>query len=106
MPNLGRPPRRLVILHLEGVIQEVPAPGAPVLAGAREVGRAGTVVRHHELGVVALALVKRSVAGDTALTVAGSTAVIDPDDLVEEAEDTREAARERVRAIRSATIGR
>jgi folate-binding Fe-S cluster repair protein YgfZ len=77
-----------------------------VLAGAREVGRVGTVVRHHELGVVGLALVKRSVGADTALTVAGSTAAIDPDDLAEEADDTREAARDRVRAVRSATIGR
>ena len=104
--NLGRPPRRLVLLHLDGVSEQLPAPGSPVLAGAREVGRVGTVVRHHELGVVALALVKRSVGGETALTVAGSTAAIDPDDLVEEADDTREAARDRVRAVRSATIGR
>jgi folate-binding protein YgfZ len=104
--NLGRPPRMLVRLHLDGVSEELPAPGTPVLAGTREVGRVGTVARHHELGVVALALVKRSVRGDTALTVGGSTAAIDPDDLVEEADDTREAARERVRAVRSATIGR
>jgi tRNA-modifying protein YgfZ len=104
--NLGRPPRRLVLLHLDGVSEQLPAPGAPVLAGAREVGRVGTVVRHHELGVVGLALVKRSVGADTALTVAGSTAAIDPDDLAEEADDTREAARDRVRALRSATIGR
>jgi folate-binding protein YgfZ len=104
--NLGRPPRRLVLLHLDGVREDLPAPGTPVLAGAREVGRVGTVVRHYELGVVALALVKRSVAGDAALTVAGSTAAIDPDDLVDEADDTREAARARVRAVRSATIGR
>jgi tRNA-modifying protein YgfZ len=104
--NLGRPPRRLVLLHLDGVSEELPTAGTPVLAGAREVGRVGTVVRHYELGVVALALVKRSVAGDAALTVAGSAAAIDPDDLVEEADDTREAARERVRAVRSATIGR
>jgi tRNA-modifying protein YgfZ len=104
--NLGRPPRRLVLLHLDGVSEQLPAPGSPVLAGAREVGRVGTVVRHHELGVVALALVKRSVRGETALTVAGSTAAIDPDDLVEEADDTREAARDRIRAVRSATIGR
>jgi folate-binding protein YgfZ len=104
--NLGRPPRRLVLLHLDGVSEELPAPGTPVLAGTREVGRVGTAVRHHELGVVALALVKRSLAADAALTVGGSTAVADPEDLVDEADDTREAARERVRAVRSATIGR
>jgi folate-binding protein YgfZ len=104
--NLGRPPRRLVLLHLDGVSEELPAPGSPVLAGSREVGRVGTVVRHHELGVVALALVKQSVAADAALTVSGSAAAIDPDDVAEELDDTRAAARERVRAVRSATIPR
>ncbi len=101
--NLGRPPRRFVLLHLDGVSEVLAAPGTPVLAGTREVGRVGTVVRHHELGVVALALVKRSVGADAALTVAGSTASIDPDDVVEGVDDT---VRERVRAVRSATIGR
>jgi folate-binding protein YgfZ len=108
--NLGRPPRRLVLLHLDGVSEELPAPGTPVLSGTREVGRAGTVVRHHELGVVALALVKRSVGADTPLAVGGSTAAVDPDDLAADAaagaDDTRGATRERVRAVRSATIGR
>src|SRR3954465_2686632 len=101
--NLGRPPRRLVLLHLDGVSEVLAEPGTPVLAGTREVGRVGTVVRHHELGVIALALVKQSVAVDAELTVAGSTASIDPDDVAQEV-DT--AARERVRAVRSATIGR
>jgi folate-binding protein YgfZ len=104
--NLGRPPRRLVLLHLDGVSEELPAPGSPVLAGTREVGRVGTVVRHHELGVIALALVKQSVAPGTALTVGGSAASIDPDDAPAGPDDTLAAARERVRAVRSATIAR
>jgi tRNA-modifying protein YgfZ len=104
--NLGRPPRRLVLLHLDGVSEVLAEPGTPVLAGTREVGRVGSVVRHYELGVIALALVKQSVRADVALTVAGSTAAVDPDDLVEDTDDTRKAARERVRAVRSATIGR
>ncbi len=104
--NLGRPPRRLVLLHLDGVSEVLAAPGTPVLAGSREVGRVGTVVRHFELGVVALALVKRSVGADTALTVGDAVAAVDPDDLVEDPDDTRNAARECVRAVRSATIGR
>jgi tRNA-modifying protein YgfZ len=104
--NLGRPPRRLVLLHLDGVSEVLAEPGTPVLAGTREVGRVGSVVRHYELGVIALALVKQSVAVDAALTVAGSTAAIDPDDSPTEADDTLAAARERVRAVRSATIGR
>ena len=102
--NLGRPPRRLVLLHLDGVSEALPEPGTPVLAGAREVGRVGTVVRHHELGVVALALVKQSVQPGTVLTVGGSTAAIDADDVPAGPDDTRAAARERVRAVRSATI--
>jgi hypothetical protein len=104
--NLGRPPRRLVLLHLDGVSEVLAEPGTPVLAGAREVGRVGSVVRHHELGVIALALVKQSVAVDAALTVAGSTASIDPDDVAAETDEARAAARQRVRAVRSATIGR
>ncbi|SFO18000.1 hypothetical protein SAMN05660359_01818 [Geodermatophilus obscurus] len=108
--NLGRPPRRLVLLHLDGVSEDLSTPGTPVLSGAREVGRAGTVVRHHELGVVALALVKQSVRPDAELTVGGSRAVVDPDDAARgdaaALDDTRAAARDRVRAVRSATIGR
>jgi folate-binding protein YgfZ len=104
--NLGRPPRRLVLLHLDGVSEVLAEPGTPVLAGSREVGRVGTVVRHHELGVIALALVKQSVAMDASLTVAGSTATIDPDDSPAETEESVAAARARVQAIRSATIGR
>jgi folate-binding protein YgfZ len=102
--NLGRPPRRLVLLHLDGVSEELPRPGTPVLAGAREVGRAGSVVRHHELGVVALALIKQSVTAGTALTVGGAAASIDPDDVPAGIDEERAAARERIAAVRSATI--
>jgi hypothetical protein len=104
--NLGRPPRRLVLLHLDGVSEVLAEPGTPVLAGTREVGRVGTVVRHHELGVVALALVKQSVAMDAALTVAGSTASIDPEDAPAGTDESVAAARARVQAVRSATISR
>jgi folate-binding Fe-S cluster repair protein YgfZ len=104
--NLGRPPRRMVLLHLDGVSEVLAEAGTPVLLGTREVGRVGTVVRHHELGVIALALVKQSVQMDAVLTVAGSTAAIDPADAPAGPDDTRTAARDRVRAVRSATIGR
>ncbi|WP_214402794.1 YgfZ/GcvT domain-containing protein [Pseudonocardia lacus] len=81
--NLGRPPRRLVRLHLDGGDEHLPGPGDPVLRDGRAVGRVGSVVQHHELGPVALALVKRSVPVDADL-VAGegehaSPATIDPD---------------------------
>ena len=106
--NLGRPPRRLVLVHLDGMEEHLPEPGTPVTAGTREVGRVGTVVRHHELGVVGLALVKSAnlEKGAADLRVGGSVAVVDPDDLVVTTDDTVAAARERVRAVRSATIGR
>ena len=48
--NLGRPPRRLVLLHLDAGDEELPEPGDPVLRDGRPVGRVGTVVQHHELG--------------------------------------------------------
>ncbi len=77
--NLGRPPRRLVLLHLDGITtDELPAPGTPVTtADGRTVGRTGTSVRHFELGMVALALVKQNVAADTELRVGPSAASID-----------------------------
>jgi folate-binding protein YgfZ len=58
--NLGRPPRRLVLLHLDGSDSELPEHGAPVLLGDRQVGTVTSSARHYELGPVALALVKRS----------------------------------------------
>jgi folate-binding protein YgfZ len=58
--NLGHPPRRLVFLHLDGSEGiQVPA-GAEVLAGDAVAGRVTSSAVHHELGPVALAVVKRS----------------------------------------------
>src|SRR5436190_7184218 len=56
--NLGRPPRMLVLAHLDGSVSR-PATGSPVLAGGRAVGRLGTVVDHVDLGPVGPALAKR-----------------------------------------------
>jgi len=77
--NLGRPPRRLVLLHLDGVTsEEPPAKGTVVTtADGRSVGFVGTALRHFELGMVALALVKRSVPDDAQLTVGEAAAAID-----------------------------
>jgi folate-binding protein YgfZ len=69
--NLGRPPRRLVFLHLDGSGHELPAASAQVLFGERPVGRIGTAVRHHELGPIALAVVKRSTPVDAVLSTQG-----------------------------------
>lgn len=81
--NLGKPPRMLVLLHLDGSVDR-PATGDPVLAGGRAVGRLGTVVEHVDLGPVALALVKRGIPADTTLSTGGEAevaATIDPESL-------------------------
>lgn len=75
--NLGRPPRRMVLLHLSGESDVLPSPGTPVEQDGRVIGFVGTAVHHHELGPIALALVKRAVPDDAALTVAGSPVAID-----------------------------
>ncbi|WP_371164155.1 folate-binding protein [Buchananella felis] len=73
--NLGRPPRRLAFLHLDGGEEVLPAPGSPVLPGsgdaasARPVGAVTSAVLHPVLGPVALAMLKRSVAIDSELLV-------------------------------------
>ena len=72
--NLGAPPRRLVMLHLDGSAVVFPAPGTPVENNGVQVGFLGTVARHHELGPIALALIKRSTPIDAVLTVGGISA--------------------------------
>jgi folate-binding protein YgfZ len=74
--NLGRPPRRLVLLHLSGESDVLPPAATPIEFGGRPVGFLGTAMHHHELGPIALAVVKRSLDDDAALTVAGSAAAI------------------------------
>ncbi len=69
MHNLGHPPRRLVLLHLDGSDGVVPPHGSPVLSGDTEVGRVTSSALHYELGPVALAVVKRSTDPDADLTV-------------------------------------
>ena len=78
--NLGRPPRRLVLLHLSGERDELPAPGTPLVLDGRTVGFLGTAAHHHELGPVALGVVKRTVADGTVLDAAGTPAAIDGSD--------------------------
>jgi len=69
--NLGRPPRRLVMLHLDGSPEVLPEAGAEVQLAedGRAMGHVTTSARHHDLGPVALALVKRSVPIDAQLVV-------------------------------------
>jgi folate-binding protein YgfZ len=76
--NLGKPPRRLVFLHLDGSEVLLPGHGTPVRLAAdgeegRQLGFITSSARHHELGPIALALVKRNVPLDAGL-LAGNTA--------------------------------
>ena len=82
--TLGRPPRRLVLLHLDGSENRLPPAGSPLLSeDGREVGFVGSSARHFELGPIALGLVKRSVPTDAPLSVDGMPAaqevVVDPE---------------------------
>lgn len=67
--NLGQPPRRLALLHLDGTAEQPASHGDRILIGEREVGWIGTGVQHYELGPIATAMLKRSVPVDAALTV-------------------------------------
>ncbi|MDG4768224.1 folate-binding protein [Solwaraspora sp. WMMD406] len=77
--NLGRPPRRLVLVHLDGVASDMPpSAGTPITADGRTVGFLGTAVRHYELGMIGLAVVKRNVPDDAVLLVGEFVAAIEP----------------------------
>jgi tRNA-modifying protein YgfZ len=80
--NLGRPPRRLVLLHLDGSDTVLPAPGDEVVGEKvrpepepgeaperKMVGHITSSAMHHELGPVALAVVKRNVPAELPLIV-------------------------------------
>ena len=72
--NLGRPPRRLVFLHLDGSAHTLPERGAPVEVDGRQVGRLTTVARHYEDGPIALAVVKRNTPLEAVCAVGGLSA--------------------------------
>ena len=69
--NLGNPPRRLVMLHLDGSDVGFPAVGTKIENDGIVVGFIGTVARHHELGTIALAIVKRNTPIEATLSVDG-----------------------------------
>jgi folate-binding protein YgfZ len=73
--NLGNPPRRLVLLHLDGSVVTSPAQGTDVMNGEVKVGFIGTVARHHELGTIALAVIKRNTPVEAQLEVDGIPAI-------------------------------
>ena len=81
--NVGHPPRRLVLLHLDGSVEQLPAHGDPVESDGQVVGSVGSAARHHELGPIGLAVIKRTVPVDADLTAggvaAGQEVVVPPD---------------------------
>jgi tRNA-modifying protein YgfZ len=81
--TLGRPPRRLTLLHLDGSDNRLPKQGADLTDQGKKVGFVGTSARHHELGPIALAMVKRNVPLDVELDADGIPAaqevLVDPE---------------------------
>ena len=75
--NLGRPPRRLALAHLDGSVGILPAHGDEVRIGDRVVGWVGTPARHHELGPIATVILKRSAdpSADLVITAADGEVV-------------------------------
>lgn len=69
--NLGKPPRRIVLLHLDGSQVDLPKTGDPVMWNDQQVGYVGTVARHCELGPIALAVIKRTIEVDEVLFASG-----------------------------------
>lgn len=85
--NLGRPPRRLTFLQLDGSGHTLPSSGADVVvrpeaasvdadqaATARPVGTLTSVALHHEMGPIALAMLKRNTDPEAELLVRSGSA--------------------------------
>jgi len=69
--NLGHPPRRLVLLHLDGSGHALADAGDKVFVSGteNEVGRITSIGQHFELGPIALAVLSRNVDEKAALFV-------------------------------------
>jgi folate-binding protein YgfZ len=72
--NLGKPPRRLVHLELDGSTNELPSRGDELFSGDTSVGKITSVIQDYESGPVALAVIKRNVSVESVLTVNGISA--------------------------------
>lgn len=72
--NIGKPPRRLVFVHIDGSEHVLPVEGDEVIAAEKTIGTLTSVARHHELGPIGLALVRRAADPDEPLTIAGIAA--------------------------------
>lgn len=80
--NLGRPPRRLVFLHLDGSGHTLPERGAAIELDGRPVGHLTSVARHYEDGPIALGMIKRNTPVDAVLHAgdisAAQTVIVTP----------------------------
>lgn len=65
--NLGRPPRRLTYLYLEGEFGELPSVGSDVMWNGRVCGQLTSAVRSTDEGPVALAVLRRAVPLDATI---------------------------------------
>jgi folate-binding protein YgfZ len=72
--NLGHPPRRLVLLHLDGSSVDIPNSKDSITLDGKVIGYIGSVARHHELGPIGLGVIKRMTPADAILDVNGISA--------------------------------
>lgn len=82
--NLGHPPRRITLLHLDGSESLLPCAGDEVMLGEKTVGRITRAAWHYELGPIALAVLKRMTPVDEVLSVitGGRTVIANQEVLV------------------------
>jgi hypothetical protein len=72
--RMGKPPRRLTMLHLDGSQDVLPLHGTEVLLGETVVGFIGASAQHYELGPIASAVVKRTLDPAAIVNVLGQQA--------------------------------
>lgn len=86
--NLGKPPRRLVFLDIDGASGLWPSRGAKLWFEGRLAGQLTSVAQHYEDGLIGLAVVKRSLPTHAVLEVevesherllAQQTVIVNPD---------------------------
>jgi folate-binding Fe-S cluster repair protein YgfZ len=71
---MGKPPRRLTMLHLDGSQDVLPLHGTEIFLDDVVVGFVGASAQHFELGPIASAVVKRNLDPTAVVTVLGQQA--------------------------------
>lgn len=96
--NLGRSPRVLVLLHLDGSAPTMPSPGADIQMKGRRVGKLGTVIDDCDYGPIALGIIKRSALDAGQVNIGDVAASIDADSIP--AEEGEKAGRAAINKLR------